>query len=176
MTLLRDLPIIPDPSKKWLNARQRVDYREHREDLLEWLCVFGKDPEHAEGYSHATVKNTAYRTDQFYRWVWEREGYTTDLIRNHADRYLRELAGQDTSTSHKAKCVKALKRLFKWRVHEKGGEPWKPQLTFSDAGNATQPRDFLTKAERSRIREAALKYGSIPSYNSLTTDVHHLVM
>ena len=29
-----DVPIIPEPTNEYLNERQRVDYKEHREDFL----------------------------------------------------------------------------------------------------------------------------------------------
>ena len=168
--LADDIPIIPKPSEEFLNTRQRTDYEEHRTAFLEWLSVFGKEPERAEGYSHAVVKNTAYRTDKFYRWVWEQETYTTNIAHDHADAYLRHLAGDESSGSHKAKCVKAMKRLFKWHHHEKGGSLWEPEITFSDSTRATQPRDFLTEDERKAIWEAALEYGSIPAYNTVTPE------
>lgn len=170
MTLPEDIPITTEPSEEYLNERQRVDYLEHREDFLEWLYVFGKDPKRAEGYSAATVKTTAYKTDATLRWLWEREGYTTDLTHSHADSFVRELAGTDYSNSHKAKCVKALKRYSKWCVHVKGAEEWEPPITFSDSEVDVQPRDYLTKEERSKVREAALEYGSIPSYTAVTPE------
>lgn len=43
-----DVPIIPAPTKEYLNERQLVDYREHREDFLEWLFTLGKRPEYGE--------------------------------------------------------------------------------------------------------------------------------
>ena len=165
---LTDLPIVTSPSKQYLNKRQLVAYREHREDFLEWLLLFGKTPSKAEGYSEAVVKNTAYRTDSFYRWIWNREGYRTTIAHDDANEYVRELAGRDISNSSKAKDLKALKRLFKWIYHEKGGEEWESAITFSEPDTTTQPKDFLTKEERGKIREAALEYGSVPSYTSLT--------
>ena len=166
--LADDIPIIPEPSEAYLNTRQRVDYSGHRENFLEWLTVFGKEPERAEGYSKAVVKNTAYRTDKFYRWQWEREGYTTNITRKHASAYLRHLAGEDSSDSHKSKCVKAIKRLFKWKHHEKGTGLWEPEIAFRSTNRTTQPRDFLSQDERKAIWEAALEYGSIPAYNTVT--------
>ena len=164
-----DVPIIPEPTtKEYLNERQRVDYREHREKFLEWLFTLGKRPEYGEGYSHAVVKNTAYRTDLFYRAVWDEDGYTTVITHDHADRYVRHLAAKDASNSSKSKDLKAIKRLLKWRTHEKGEEEWEPSIAFYDRTGSSQPRDFLTKAERSKIREAALNYGSIPAYDSVT--------
>lgn len=46
-----------------------LDSRNHREDLLEWLLVFGKNPETADGYARTTVKMRTDRMDQFYRRV-----------------------------------------------------------------------------------------------------------
>lgn len=56
--------------------------------------------------------------------------------------------------------------LYKWLAHERGLGSWTPDITFSST--TTQPRDFLTLDERNAIRDAALEYGSIPSYNNLT--------
>ena len=72
-----DVPIIPKPTNEYLNERQLVDYREHRENFLEWLFTLGKRPEYGESYLHAVKKTTAYRTDLFYRAVWDENGYTT---------------------------------------------------------------------------------------------------
>lgn len=58
--------------------------------------------------------------------------------------------------------------LFKWRHHEHGMDEWQPTISFSVNDSASNPRDYLTRAERSKIRDAALEYGSIPSYSDLT--------
>ena len=162
-----DIPVIPEPAEEYLNPRQCQAYREYREDFIEWLWVFGKNPEKADGYSKAVVKNTAYRTDQFSRWVWQNNEYTTNFTHSLADSYLRYLAGEDSSNSHKDKCAKAVKRLFKWYCFEKGGEEWEPKITFSES-QSSKPQDYLTKNERKQIRESALEYGSIPAYNTVT--------
>jgi len=61
--------------------------------------------------------------DQFYRWVWDQEdGYTTNLTHDHADNYLRHLAGQQKSNAHKNSCRKALMMLYKWRHHQRGAD------------------------------------------------------
>ncbi len=94
---LDGIKLVPEPSEKLLNERQYLDYRNEREQCLEWLLTFGKDPEKAEGYAKTTVSNRAYRMDQFYRWVWEYEdGYTTNPTHEHADEYQRYLAGTDS--------------------------------------------------------------------------------
>jgi len=167
MQLPDEVPLVTGPSDSFLNPRQRLDYEEHREEFLEWLALFGKSPEQSEGYSIAVVKDTAYRTDKFYRWVWKEDGYTVSVEQSHADSYIQHLAGESFTNSHKSKCVKSLKRLFKWKEHTKGGELWDSEITFSE-DQSRQPRDYLTKQERQKIREAALEYGSVPSYNSVT--------
>lgn len=115
-----------------------------------------------------TVKPRSSRMDQFYRFVWEEEGgYTSNISTDHADAWMRELARSDASNAHKTNCQKAVKMLFKWRTHERGGPVWDPKITFSD-GSGTNPSDYLTRDERTKIRDASLEYGSVPSYSNLT--------
>ncbi|WP_231727881.1 site-specific integrase, partial [Haloferax profundi] len=140
----------------------------HREDHLKWIAVFGKDPDRVEGYSDSTEIRTAYRLDQFYRWVWDEQGYTTNITTDHADQYFRELAAGDLSNTHKNNVVSSLKRLFKWQAHERGGEEWEPDFRFQTSHNPTQPKDFFTREERAKLREAALEYGPVPAYNDLS--------
>ena len=106
--------------------------------------------------------------DMFYRWVWDQDGgYTANVTHDHADGWMRALAREDKSGTHKLNCQKAVKMRMKWRHHEHGLGEWTPDITFSE-DSSTQPRDYLTEKERSQIREAALEYGSVPSYNNLT--------
>ena len=77
------------------------------------------------------------------------------------------LARKDASGARKANCQKALKSLYKWRHHERGGSAWEPSIRFSE-GQASQPKDYLTREERVQIREAALEYGSVPTYSNLS--------
>ena len=160
--LPEDVPLVTGPAEERLSDRQLVDYRNHREDFLTWLYAFGKDPESAVGYSADTVLRTAYRVDQFYRWVWDQRGYTSSPSSEDADAYVRDLAMSEESNTHKSNTLSALKRLFKWRKYERGGDPWEPEFTFSRNSPASQPRDYLTREERNQLREAALEYGSIP--------------
>ena len=160
--------LVPEPTRARLSDRQQVDYADHREALLEWLLVFGKEPTLAEGYARATINNTAQRLDAFYRWTWDEfEGYTTDLTHDHADAYVKDLARRDEGNYSRNNTQSSLKRLFKWQKHERGGELWEPEIVFSEPSGTGEPRDYLTREERGKIREAALEYGSIPSYNNL---------
>lgn len=164
---VEDFAVTTEKSRGLLNERQLFDYKEHRKQFIQWLMVFGKNPAHAEGYSRDTIDKTAYRTDNLFRWVWEQEGYTLNVSHDLADAFMRELAYSDYSNTHKANTQKSIKRYYKWLSHERGGELWEPVQTFSSAGS-NQPRDYLTVEERKLIREAALEYGSIPSYKSVT--------
>ncbi|UPV75318.1 site-specific integrase [Halorussus limi] len=164
------IPVVNRPTRARLNDRQLVDYEEHKTSLIKWLRHFGKEPEKAEGYARTTVRQVAQKADKFYRWVWDdREGYTTEVGSDDAERYVTSLiyAESEYSNGHMASTQKCLQRLFKWRRHELGDEiEWEPTHTFSQS--ATQARDYLTIEERKQIREAALEYGSIPTYNGLT--------
>lgn len=98
--------------------------------------------------------------DMFYRWVWRQEdGYTSDINHGHADRWLQYLAREDNSNAHKDNCRKAIQMLYKWKHHEYGLDKWEPELSFSTNDGTTTPRDYLTREERSAVRDAALEYG-----------------
>ncbi|EMA39523.1 site-specific recombinase xerd [Halobiforma nitratireducens JCM 10879] len=106
--------------------------------------------------------------DQFYRWIWEQEGgYTAQLSEDYADDWMRHLAQEDYSGTHQTNCQKAVKMLFKWWEHERGGSAWDPEITFSDV-DSSSPKDYLTRDERTQIRNASLEYGSIPEYSNVT--------
>jgi len=168
---LDDIKLVTEPSEKLLNERQYLDYRSEREHCLDWLLTFGKDPETADGYAKTTVSNRAYRMDQFYRWVWEYEnGYTSNLTHEHADEYLRHLAGQETSNAHKQTSRKAVMMLYKWRHHQRGADQWEPGITFTRKNQSTAPRDYLTREERTKIRDASLEYQSVPNRENVYGD------
>lgn len=168
-TKIEGIILVPEPSRAVLSDRQQIDYADHRKQLLEWLLFFGKKPAHAEGYATATAKNTAERLDAFYRWVWDEfDGYTTDITHDHADAYVKDLARKDEGNYSRNNTQSSLKRLFKWHKHARGGELWEPDIVFSEPSGTGEPRDYLTREERSKIREAALEYGSLPSYNNLS--------
>lgn len=161
--------LVPELNENFLGAKQRVDYENHRRNFVEWLAVFGKDPERVQGYARETVDRTARRCGKFDRWVWQEEGGYTLPTQGHANEYLKGLAYEDYSGTHKTNTRAALLRYFNWRHHEYGEDAWEPEITFS-ADNDIQPRDFLSLDERKLIRQAALEYGSIPSYANLTPE------
>lgn len=164
--------LVPKPSQEYLNDHQLVDYRDHRRKFVKWALNMGKDPKHADGYAHSTVRQRAYRLDKFYRWVWdERDGYTLEIRTDHADNYMNHLVYQENTTTYNASCQKAIKLLFKWKSFTHGQSiEWEPQIKFTQNTGSTQPRDFLTRKERRKVGEAALEHGTIPHYNSLTPE------
>lgn len=163
--------LVPEPSERMLNQRQFVDYRNHREQLIRWMATMGKNSAGAEGYAETTVIARARHTDAFYRWVWSEEqagGYTTDVDHDDTDEYIHDIAYCDVSNTHKTNVSKTLKMYWRWREYEFGDDAWKPSMTFSQPDTTAKPRDFLTRKERRKVREAALEYGSIPHYNSVS--------
>ena len=163
--------VVTDPSAQRLSERQLEDYRDHRKRLINWMVNIGKDPEQAEGYAFDTAHGRAYRLDLFYRWVWDQnDGYTTRITHEHAGDYMRDLAYGDTSQENKSSHLKAVKMLFRWRAWEFGDEEWESELSFSTNSGHTNPKGFLTREERRTLREAALDYGSVPSYSGLNAE------
>ncbi|WP_408959235.1 hypothetical protein [Natrinema sp. 74] len=39
-----NIVLVPEPSAKHLNHRQRVSYRDHRSKLVDWMLSGGNDP------------------------------------------------------------------------------------------------------------------------------------
>jgi site-specific recombinase XerD len=168
MSIPNSVTIVTEPAAEYLNQKQLLDYRSEREDALSWLLAIGKNPEHGEGYAIGTVKPRAYRMDQFYRWVWSQEGgYTAHLTHDHADGWMLYLAQADYSSTHQTNCQKAVKMLFKWKQYEHGYSGWDPDIKFTNK-TGRNPRDYLTREERPKIRNAALEYGNIPEYSNVT--------
>jgi len=165
------IPYSTRKSRKVLNPRQIEDYEDHRKACFEWLLDRGKNPDKYDGYGTYTVKNDAYRLDQFFRFVWEEENdgkYTVEVSHEYADDYLRYLAaeekhGEDDGAKHR----QALMRYYKWRAYKRGGEEYDPAIKF-DTDNGMNARDYLSREERSAIREAALEYGVVPEYDDLS--------
>ena len=168
---VRGITLVTAPAAEQLNEKQVLDYRSHRRDLLHWCFTRGKHPDKRKGYSRDTIRVRAGHVDRFYRWVWEREAYTTHVTHADADAYMDHLAfnRDDMQASTKAKYQKSLKMLFKWRSCTRHGEKWEPELTFSEP-DQRNPRDYLSRDERRQVREASLDMGSIPHYKSVSGD------
>ncbi|REA01264.1 integrase [Haloferax sp. Atlit-6N] len=160
--------LLPEPTRELLNDRQRIDYRNHREQWVKWLLNLGKNPDKADGYAYTVSKRRAHDTDVFYRYVWSEhaDGYTTTVTHEHANAYMKQLAYSDYSETHKSNVQKSLMSLFRWRDDT---DEWDPEIKFSGESQ-TAPRDYLTREERTRLREAALEYDSIPAYSWMSPE------
>ncbi len=120
--------LICEPTEEYLNERQRVTYRSHREKLIKWLARQGKDPENLAGYAHDTCKTYSTIIDQFHRHVWtDQDRFTLNLSQEHAEEYLRGqiLSDEDYSSSHLDNTKLALKAYFRFSNDE-----WDPDLTI----------------------------------------------
>lgn len=127
MVELAEYTLVTEPSSAYLNPRQQQDYRDEREACLRWLLAEGKSPDEFDGYAPGTVKPRSARMDQFYRFVWDKEGgYTINVDHGHADAWQEHLARRDVSATHKRNCTKALKMLYKWHHHQRGMSPYYP--------------------------------------------------
>ena len=164
--------IVGQTAREYLDHRRYDDYRDYKERLLRWLHTMGKNPEKAEGYADSTLSNSSYKIDQFNVWNWKETGtYGTKLTVDRADAYMMHLVlqGDEYSATHKDIVQKCLKRVFKYQSHVEGDEiEWEPEHTFSQ--DLSAPRDFLTMEERRKVRDAALDYGTVPSYRSVTPE------
>ncbi len=170
--MTRRVVVVTEPTVDSLGEREKVDYRAFKEEFISWLQSMGKDPSHGEGYARETVRQTSVRTDRFMRFLWSDSGYTTAPDAGDASEYMRScvMSDEDYSKNYLANEQKAVKRLFKWMNAERGMNiEWNPELSFSSQ-SGVNPRDFLTREERTAIRNAALEYGSVPAYGGLDAD------
>jgi len=163
---IKEIPLIPNGTEEHLNNRQLEDYKHHRWEWLTWCLTRDKEPETGAGSSQSTMDVRHYRANSFYEWVWDERGYTTNLTHEDADKYMREIALSEYASSSKAHIQKAVKSIYWWREHKFDEQEWEPDLKFTRNGGGASARDYLSKDERQRLREASLKYGSIPNYNS----------
>jgi hypothetical protein len=85
---------------------------------------------------------------------------------------MNDLQYEDVSDSHRISVQKCLKRLFCYRAHAHGTQDeWEPKQSYSVSWE--NPRDYLTREERTRVRDAALEYGSVPRYSSVTPETNY---
>jgi integrase len=161
----RNIKIIRKGQMEFLTDKQQLDYYEHRKKFLTWMYRIGKNPDKAEGYSPYTVSGTAERTAQFDMWRWKnRGGYSIPPTQEDATAYMEMVAYKDVVESTKGKQMGALRRYNKWLQQHHGSDEWEFEWTFKSGGANNAPRDFLTRDERRKIRQAALDKDGNPNY------------
>lgn len=171
VTAIEGTPLVPQTLSGFLNERQRLTYRAYRESFVRWLYDEGKHPEKGVGYAPRTANRRAYRTAQFEKWVFERrEEYTLHYESRLASEYLRErerLGRSEVTLSHDQK---ALKNLFDYWNRRDGRSTYDPDERYSSDGASYFTGEYLTRKERTQIREASLRYGTIPHYSSVSPE------
>jgi integrase len=95
--------------------------------------------------------------------------YTLRITQNHAEEFLLNLAAQDHKQSYKIGFEKALKCLFKWKHHKRGSDLWDIDFSF-DSPEPRAPEDTLNQNELMLLRESALDYGDIPTYDNVSPE------
>lgn len=172
-------PVQFEKSREHLNTRQAVDYDCLISEFHDWMRTDGKEGKHGNRVSLAedTVLNYLNRLDQIFRFIWQRVGgYTSEISKAHADAFVDLLRedeftkenGEAYGSSSKRKFVNTVEKYFEWQALEYGREEWEPDTQFKD-GESTYP-DTFERTEWMDFREAALEYGTIPSYNSLSPE------
>ncbi len=156
----RTITLAPEANAEQLNDQQLADYQRYRRELIRWLRREGKDPGAYEGYSDYTVYESAYRCARYDAWVWGHEGrYTVPPRPEHATEYIENtVAYRDVSTATKRKIEEALARYHEW-AHQEHNVDERTHEQIFDSSGADSPRDFLTREERRKLREAALATG-----------------
>ena len=152
------------------HARARTDYQTWKRDFLEWLTTEGKNPERLDGYSHHTIRQTSYKIDHAFRWVWNERGYTTEITPDDADKLMRKLGRySEYADSTLLNIVKSLKRLFSYYNYEKGRNiEWECKVKLTDPGVTN--RDYFKQDEFRQLYEASLGYRTVRNYQSCSPE------
>lgn len=144
------------------------EYRGFKQDFLAWLLTEGHRPVKGEGYAENTVKQTHYKVEEAYRWVWNQEGFTTTLTPAHADSFVTEQI-KHYSDDLLLDFIKSLKRLFKF-LNNTTGESYdweyenKSEITMDTSG--TKSIDYFKRHEMHALYDAAVKISSMKSYHA----------
>jgi integrase len=169
-----EYPLVSERSKSDLREfglNMVDDYRDFKHELLSWLANYGKNPEKGEGLADTTLKSTHYKLETVFRWLWDyEERYTTELTPAEADRFIRILNMSDSMIdSSVLHHLKVIKRYFKYHNHTHGTNwEWEPDLDLSQANG--EERDYLHRGAFKQLYSAALEYGSVKSYHSVTPE------
>lgn len=168
-------------TKKLANALDgnAVVVEEFLADYYTWLRKCGRNPTRNKPLAPNGAANYHSRIDQLYRFTLEfddlRAGYR--LTNAHADELIRRLdndeirkrSGDKYDSASKRKFSDALQKYFTYLDDiDMIAEPWEPNVVFVDGDHTSAAS--LTFVECYQIRNAALEYGSLPSYYETNDD------
>jgi len=145
------------------------DYHGFKTDFLEWMLEEGKRPIKGEGYSENTVKQTHYKIDAVFRWLWDETGeYQTKISSERADEFVTAKMKHHHDDSL-MDFIKSIKRFHKYHNRTKNGNyDWeyehKDELTVESQESKTI--DYFKRHEMHSLYEASLSHGSVKSYHN----------
>ncbi len=146
----------------------REDYRGFKQDFMEWMLEKGKNPVKHDGYSENTLRQTHYKLEEVFRYLWNAKGeYTTEIPPEDADEFLNSILGRQKDKAV-MDFVKSIKRFHKYQNHTKEKHyDWdyenKDELSVS-ANSKTV--DYFKREEMHALYEASLSKGSVKSYHN----------
>lgn len=151
----------------------------YRGQFAKWLLEEGieEDDGSRTGHSVSGAKNTLYRLDQIQRYCLDQFGHDpTDIDSRDADQFADALlddewltrTGRERSDDDKRKLLDTLEKYFEFLSETEGQERWKAR--YKPQQNSYESYDDFKLAERFRLREAALEYGTLPAYSKVSAE------
>lgn len=165
---------ISQETAELVGPRLRIPLIQEAEDFYEFMLEKGKEPEEGVGLAPGTAENYLSRYDQLLRagYAFSR-GQMTELNQDICDRIEKALNddeivkedGESYSPASKRKFQNTLEKYHEFRA-ERGGNQWNTTYTFKEQSSIE--RDYFRREERAELRKAALNFGQLPHYNSVT--------
>lgn len=146
----------------------REDYRGFKQDFMEWMLSEGKNPIKKEGYSENTLRQTHYKLEEVFRYLWSQKGqYVTDITPDDADKFLNSILGNQKDQAV-MDFIKSIKRFHKYQNHTKGENyDWEYENKDELSTNANSKTvDYFKREEMHDLYEASLTNSSVKSYHN----------
>ncbi|WP_222918612.1 site-specific integrase [Natrinema sp. SYSU A 869] len=149
-------------------------------EFLGWMLKKGKkiDDRDPKGHRKSTAANYIKRITRILPRIWDEfDGYTLQITPEMGDWYLKQLRddefrrdnGEPYAGSTKTKNACCLLNFFRFRWDQRNGKAWEP-FTLFEEDSGSRISDPITLEERPKIREAALEYKTVKSYNNCTPE------
>ncbi|QLC34337.1 site-specific integrase [Halarchaeum sp. CBA1220] len=151
----------------------------YRGQYAEWLLEEGieEDDGSRVGHSVSGATNLLYRLDQIQRYCHDQFGHNPTAIGpRDAEQFSDALlddewltqTGKERSDDDKRKLLDALEKYFEFLAETEDRETWKAR--YKPQQTSYESYDDFKLAERFRLREAALEYGSLPAYSKVSAE------